>query len=205
MVFIGGPGTGKTQLATDAIRRHSKRVRFTSRPASWSMRWNWKRPPASNADCPPADVRGPLLDELDYLPAHQHGDHPSTDSLQSTKKQGGPNFSESCGSVLSASQQAIAPSAWTVACAFSSAASQRRSRLVFRRATRLLLSKRPVACSPRSLGPRTRRYAFYGASDALQHSLPWRTCAHFTSLVDTMRAELASWCKMASPGTYVYY
>lgn len=53
VVLIGGPGTGKTHLATaigiEALRAHGKRVRFfpkrglPSRPSIWSMPWSWRR------------------------------------------------------------------------------------------------------------------------------------------------------------------
>ena len=49
VVLIGGPGTGKTHIATalgvQAVEHHRKKVRFfgSSPRSTWSMRWNRKR------------------------------------------------------------------------------------------------------------------------------------------------------------------
>jgi hypothetical protein len=62
VVLIGGPGTGKTHLATASGSRRSSGTASgcaSSRPWNWSTRWSWRRPGQGRADGPPADVHGP--------------------------------------------------------------------------------------------------------------------------------------------------
>ena len=57
VVLVGGPGTGKTHLATAigvaGITRQGKRVRSTPR-SIWSMRWSRRRRKARRVASPPA-------------------------------------------------------------------------------------------------------------------------------------------------------
>ena len=52
MVLIGGPGTGKTHLATaigvEAVQCNGACASFP--PSNWSIPWKWKRLPASRDD-----------------------------------------------------------------------------------------------------------------------------------------------------------
>ena len=55
VVLIGGPGTGKTHIATalgvQAVEHHRKKVR-SSPPSNWSTRWNRRRPRTKQARLP---------------------------------------------------------------------------------------------------------------------------------------------------------
>jgi DNA replication protein DnaC len=76
-VLVGGPGTGKTHIATapgvQAIEHHHKRVRFFSTVEPVND-WNRKKHKAARANCQPL-VHSDLviLDELGYLPFSASG------------------------------------------------------------------------------------------------------------------------------------
>ncbi|MBK6655425.1 IS21-like element helper ATPase IstB [Zoogloea sp.] len=78
VVLIGGPGTGKTHLATalgvSGIARHAGGC-ASSLPWIWSMPWSRRRRSARRGGSPIASLNVDLvvLDELGYLPFSQAG------------------------------------------------------------------------------------------------------------------------------------
>ena len=79
MVLIGGPGTGKTHVATalgvQAIEHHRRKVRFFSTIELVNALEQEKGQGQGRADCPTALTRLDLviLDELGYLPFSASG------------------------------------------------------------------------------------------------------------------------------------
>jgi DNA replication protein DnaC len=77
IVLVGGPGTGKTHIATaigvQAIEHHHKRVRSSQR-SSWSTRWNRRRRKGAPARSPTGlstPISSSLMSLVTCRSAHQ--------------------------------------------------------------------------------------------------------------------------------------